>query len=82
MAKEQLDGAQVGACFEEVNREGMAQRMRADGFGDAATETRLSAGMLDGMRGDRSAEIPGEKPLLGPHDPPIVSERVEQFGPT
>jgi len=36
--------------------------------------------MLDGMRGDRSAEIPGEKPLLGPHDPPIVSERVEQFG--
>src|SRR6267378_6133280 len=80
MAKEQLNGAQIGARFEEVNREGMAQRMRADGFGDAATKARLSAGMLNGVRGDRSAEIAGEEPLLRPHDPPIVTQRVEQFG--
>jgi hypothetical protein len=25
------------------------------------------------------AEIPGEEPLLWPHDPPIVAQRVEQF---
>ena len=80
MAEEQLNGAQVGARFEEVNREGMAQRMRADRFGDAAATARRSAGMLDGVRGDRSAEIPGEEPLLWPHNPPIVTQRVEQFG--
>src|SRR6202022_1862696 len=79
MAKEQLNSAQIGARFEEVNREGMAQRMRADGFGDAATTVRLSAGMLNGVRGDRSAEIPGEEPLLRPRNPPIVTQRVEQF---
>jgi hypothetical protein len=26
------------------------------------------------------AEIAGEEPLLRPHDPPIVTQRVEQFG--
>ena len=29
--------------------------------------------------GDRSAEIPGEEPLLRSPDPPIVTQRVEQF---
>jgi hypothetical protein len=80
MAKEQLDGAQVGAGFEQVNREGVAQRMRADGFGDASTQARRSAGMLDGVRGDRLAEIPREEPLFRPHNPPVVTQRVEQFG--
>jgi hypothetical protein len=79
MAQEQLNSAQIGARFEEMNREGMAQRMRADRFGDAATKARLSAGMLNGVGGDRLAEIPGEEPLLWPHDPPIVAQRVEQF---
>ena len=32
MAKEQLNGAQIGARFEQVNREGMAQRVRAMGL--------------------------------------------------
>jgi hypothetical protein len=40
---------------------------------------RLSAGMLNGVGGDRLAEIPGEEPLLWPHAPPIVAQRVEQF---
>src|SRR6516162_11529478 len=53
--------------------------MRAYGFGNAATNARLSAGMLNGVRGDRLAEIPGEEPLLRPHNPPIVTQRVEQF---
>src|SRR5271165_4553350 len=53
--------------------------MRADGFGDAGATARRSAGMLNSVRGDRSAEIPGEEPLLRPHDPPIVTQRVEQF---
>src|SRR5580693_8122770 len=63
-----------------MNRKGMAQRMRADGFGDAGTQARRSAGMLDGVRGDRSAEIPGEEPLLRTHDPPVLTQRVEQLG--
>src|SRR6266404_4514189 len=53
--------------------------MRADGFGDAATKARLSAGMLNGVRGDRLAQIPGEEPVLRPHNPPIVAQRVEQL---
>src|SRR6266404_1018250 len=53
--------------------------MRTDGFGDAATKARLSAGMLNGVGGDRLAEIAGEEPLLRPHNPPIVTQRVEQF---
>src|ERR1700694_4869012 len=53
--------------------------MRADGFGDAGATARRSAGMLNGVRRDRSAEIPGEEPLLRPHDPPIVTQRVEPF---
>ena len=53
--------------------------MRADRFGDAGAKARLSAGVLNGVRGDRSGEIPGEEPLLRPHDPPIVTQRVEQF---
>jgi hypothetical protein len=79
MAEEQLNGAQISACFKEVNREGMAQRMRADRFADAGAKARLSAGMLDGVRRDRLAEIPGEEPLPRPHNPPIVAQRVEQF---
>jgi hypothetical protein len=79
MAKEQLNGPQVGACFEEVNREGMAERMRADGFGNSGAKARLSAGMLNGVRGDRLVEIPGKEPLLWSYDPPIVTQRIEQL---
>src|SRR6202045_3235903 len=53
--------------------------MRADGFGDAGATARRAAGMLNGVRGDGSAEIPGEEPLLRPPDPPIVTQGVEQF---
>jgi hypothetical protein len=70
MAQEQLNGPQVGACFEEVNRKGMAQRVRADGLGDAGANARRPTGMLNGVRGNRPAEIPGEEPLLRPRDPP------------
>ena len=63
MAQEQLNGAQVGARFEQVNRKGMAQRVRADGLGDAGPNARCAAGMLNGVRGNWSAEIPGEQPL-------------------
>jgi hypothetical protein len=60
-----VSSAQIGARFEEMNREGMAQRMRIDRFGDAAAKARLSAGKLNGVGGDRLAEIPGEEPLSG-----------------
>jgi hypothetical protein len=35
MAKEQLDRAQISARLQQVNREGVTQRMWRDGFGDA-----------------------------------------------
>lgn len=36
MAKQQLDGAHVGARFQQVNRKGMTQGMRCDRFRDFA----------------------------------------------
>jgi hypothetical protein len=35
--------------------------------------------MLNGVRGNRPAEIPGEEPLLQPRDPPVVAQHIEQF---
>ena len=37
MAKQQLNGAHVGAGFQQMDREGVAHGMRRDRFGNAAT---------------------------------------------
>ena len=50
MAEQQLDGAQIGAGFQQVNREGVAQRMRRDRLADAALRPDLPAGAIDGQR--------------------------------
>jgi hypothetical protein len=36
MAEQELNGADVGALFQQVNREGMSQRMWRDGFRNLA----------------------------------------------
>src|SRR6516225_2572250 len=53
--------------------------MWADGFGDAGATPRLSAGMPDGVRSDRLAEIPWEEPFLRTRDPPILAQHVVQL---
>ena len=54
--------------------------MRADGLGDAGAKASRPAGMRNGVPGNRPAEIPGEEPLLRPHNPPVVAQRIEQLG--
>ena len=52
-----LDGADIGAGFEQVRGEGMAQRMAADGLGDAGgpggpLDLLLQAGFIRVMPAD------------------------------
>jgi hypothetical protein len=50
--EQQLDGAQVGACLQQVNREGVSQRVRRDRLVDAALCAYLPAGVINGERAD------------------------------
>ena len=43
MAEQELNGADVGAGFQQMDREGVSHRMGRNGFGDAATSLRLLA---------------------------------------
>src|SRR3712207_8282257 len=45
VAEQQLDGAHVGAGLQQVDREGVAQRMRGDRLGQAGQAVRLAAGV-------------------------------------
>jgi hypothetical protein len=53
MPEEQLNGANVGAGFQEMYGERVAQRMRRDRLWNARTPLRPPAGAADRMRGDR-----------------------------
>ena len=65
MAEQQLDGAQIGAGFQQVNGEGVAQRMRRDRLADAGPLTGLPAGAFDGERRDRLAgPVARKQPLF------------------
>jgi len=75
MAEQQLDGAQVGAGFQQVNRERVAQRMRGYWFVDPAQQSHLAAGPVDGKRRERSAGFAaGKQPLSGTGKLPVVPE--------
>ena len=46
MTQQQLNGAHVGAGFEQMCRKCVSKRMRCDRFGNPATSMRLLAGLL------------------------------------
>ena len=52
MAEQQLDGANVGARFQQVNREGVTQRMRRDRFRDFANTVGFTTGTLNRKSAD------------------------------
>ncbi len=65
MAKQQLDGAQVRAGFEQMDGKGMAQRVRGDRLGDAGPAPRLFAGVLHGEGRDRLiGDVAGKREIL------------------
>lgn len=53
MTEQQLDGAHIGARFQQVSGEGVTQRMGRDRLGDAAGTVRFVTGLLDGASRDR-----------------------------
>src|SRR6476660_6576702 len=75
MTEQQLNGAHVGAGFQQMDREGVTHRMRRDGFGNAATSLRLLAHQFHRLPLDMAARnITREEPWLGLRDPPPVAK--------
>ena len=79
MAEQQLDGAQIGAGFQQVNGEGVAQGVRRDRPGDARPLARLAAGGLHGEPRNRLAgPVAREQPGLRMRLFPVVPQDVQQ----
>jgi len=58
-----------------------SSELRRDRLGDAALQSCLPAGALDGKPGDRlTGPIAREQPLLGAGGLPVVAENVQQLG--
>ena len=81
MTEQQLDGAKVGAGFQQVDGKGMAQRVGRDRLGRRWTGAAPFCRRLHGERRDRmSGQIAGEQPFLGPGGAPVAAQDVEQHG--
>ena len=52
MAEQELDSADVGAGFEQVNGETMSQRMGREGLGEAGQAQGFPAGQVDSLGGE------------------------------
>ena len=57
MAQQQLNGTHVGPGFDQVGRKTVSKRMGCDRFGNAATLTRLLAGLFHRVLSDVAAEL-------------------------
>ena len=53
MAEQELNGSQIRTGFEEMDGEGVSQRMRRDRFGEAGQTMRLLAGCFYRILRDR-----------------------------
>ena len=80
MAEQQLNGADIGAGFQQVDGEGVPQRMRAYRLADAGDAAGFLAGEFDGASGDGLAGyVTRKEPPLRPHGPPIGAQDFQQF---
>ena len=52
MTEQELDRADIGPVFQQMNCECMPQGMRRDRFGNTAAPVRLLARLLDGILSD------------------------------
>ena len=81
MSEQQLDGADVGAGFQEVDGKGVAERVGRNRLGDAAAPMDPPAGAVDGMDGDRVARArPRKEPVRRVVHPPPVAQHRQQRG--
>ena len=80
MAEQELNGADVGASFQQVDRKGVTQRMGRDRFGNFADTVGLLALALNRAFCDVLArKIAWEEPVLGSLDSPPVTQDLQQL---
>ena len=81
MAQQELDGTDVGACFQQVRSEAVTKRVRSDGFSDATVAASEATGELycscvEGMIFALSRKEPGGRPFRFP----VLAEQLEELG--
>src|ERR1035441_450871 len=85
MAKQNLDGAQVGAGFQHMSCETMPQAVRRYVLGDAGTLGGLVYRLPDDLFRNRDIGPPSlhrtwEQIGLGLHPAPILAQSLQQLG--
>jgi len=82
MTKENLNGADVGAGFQQMDGKCVPKGMRCDRFGNIATFMRPLASLLYGESADVAAgSIAREEPPFGlVHSPPVAQDFEELWG--
>ena len=80
MTEQQLNGTNIGALFQQVNRKSVSKRMRRDGFRNLANTVGLLALTLDCKSCDVLArEVSWEEPVLGLFDSPPGTQNLQEF---
>lgn len=64
VAKQDLDHAQTGACFEQMGREAVPERVCGDLLSDAGTEAGIAACLLEAARIQVFAYAPGGEQVI------------------
>src|ERR1700687_5215800 len=81
VAEQQLNRADVGSRFQQMDGKRVAHRMRADRLANAGEAPSLLTGEFDGAGGERlPRNIPFEQPALRSHCPPVMAQRLQQPG--
>ena len=80
MPEQELNGPDVSAGFEQMDREGMPQRMRSDRLGKARGTMCFFTGVFDGVFRNRSVRVAAWKePIPRMHGFPIVAQDLQQL---
>ena len=84
VSEQQLDGAQIGAGFEQVRREAVAKQMRGDALRDAGVPGRLLTCAPDSFDRDRHVGSPAllvawKQIGLRLHPAPVLAQGLQQL---
>ncbi len=78
MAEQQLDLADIGTRLQQMDGEGMAQRMGRDRFGNATQAMSLLASFIDGVPADMQVrKVAGKEPVLGSFPEPPSAQDLQ-----
>ena len=81
MAKQQLNGADIGAGFEQMDSKGVSQRMRSNRLAKAGeTMCPLAGGLNGGSRYRLTRVAAREQPFLRVCRLPVAAQNIQQLG--